>query len=105
MESVRNEGLATVNDIPQAISCLIMPGTGEQMWRPSHYHAYIELLYVLKGSSELRVNSRVVRLPCAPICPSFSYGWPAIGTRRPVNLCSLFPERVPHWPCPPPKTT
>jgi len=64
MESILNEGLATVNDIPQAISCLIMPGTGEQPWRASHYHAYIELLYVLKGSYELRVGSNAVRLPC-----------------------------------------
>ena len=62
MEHVRNEGITTVNHVPQAIECLIMAKTGVQEWRPPHFHDYIELLYVLEGSYELRVDHSVVPL-------------------------------------------
>ena len=63
MEEAWNEGLRTVNDIPLSIECLLLSGEGEQPWRTPHYHEYLEILYVLEGEYELKLNGAVTRLP------------------------------------------
>lgn len=62
MEGIRNEGMYTVDDIAQSVECLIMTYEGTQPWRTSHYHEYMELLYVLEGAYELKVGSTIHRL-------------------------------------------
>ncbi|MBO5339455.1 MAG: helix-turn-helix transcriptional regulator [Oscillospiraceae bacterium] len=63
MEEAWNEGLRTVNDIPLSIECLLLSREGEQDWRAPHYHEYVEILYVLEGEYELKLNGTVTRLP------------------------------------------
>lgn len=62
MDKIWNEGIYTVDQIPQSVECLIMPKKGIQTWRPLHYHDYMELLYVLDGAYELKVGSQLHRL-------------------------------------------
>lgn len=62
MELIRNEGLRTVDDIVQSVECLIMAWDGIQSWAPPHCHDYMELLYVLEGSYELKADSGIHRL-------------------------------------------
>lgn len=62
MDKIWNEGIYTVDQIPQSVECLIMSKKGMQDWRPLHYHDYMELLYVLDGAYELKVGSQLHRL-------------------------------------------
>lgn len=63
MENARDEGIRRVNNIPLPIECLIMPHKGETKWVTAHYHEYIELLYVLEGACEVRLNGVISQLP------------------------------------------
>ena len=64
METAKNEGLRRVNNIPLPIECLLMPSVGiREHWHIPHYHEYIELLYVLEGAYEVKLNGSVIRLP------------------------------------------
>lgn len=62
MEQLQNEGLRRIDDIVQSVDCLVMSLPGPQQWRGSHYHSYMELLYVRDGAYELRVGSSIHRL-------------------------------------------
>ena len=63
MDNIVNEGIRRENNIPLPIECLIMPSTTQTDWTAtSHYHEYIELLYVLEGSYEAKVNGVIMKL-------------------------------------------
>ena len=63
MEYVKNEGIKRQNNIPLPIQCLIMPSWEESNWVYSHYHEYIELLYVLEGEYEVLLEGEITHLP------------------------------------------
>ena len=63
MENIINEGIRKENNIPLPIECLIMPSNAKTEWgTTSHYHEYIELLYVLEGAYEVKVNGAIIKL-------------------------------------------
>lgn len=63
MENATNEGIRRENNIPLPIECLIMPSKGKSSWPTPHYHEYIELLYVLEGAYEVKLNGVISQLP------------------------------------------
>lgn len=62
MEQLQNEELRRIDDIVQSVDCLVMSLPGPQQWRNSHYHTYMELLYVQEGAYELKVGNSIHHL-------------------------------------------
>ena len=95
MQSAINEGIRRVNNIPLSIECMIQSHDHVQRASRSHYHDYIELLYVLEGEYEVWHNGVMHLLPKGGmfiIHPGEPHSTQAPGCRQCLLCIKFLPQ-------------
>lgn len=95
MQPATNEGIRRVNNIPLSLECLIQSHDHVQRASRTHYHDYIELLYVLEGQYEVWHNGVIHLLPKGGmfiIHPGEPHSTQAPGCRQCLLCIKFLPQ-------------